>query len=52
MKIKFGLLGGEKEIMKLFLFRFKRRAKRNFFENLSKIIHARVVEIVEQVLQK
>jgi cell division protein FtsA len=28
------------------------RAKRNFIENLSKIIHARVVEIVEQVLLK
>jgi cell division protein FtsA len=28
------------------------RAKRNFFKKLVKIIHARVVEIVEQVLQK
>jgi cell division protein FtsA len=28
------------------------RDQRNFFKNLSKIIHARVVEIVEQVLQK
>jgi cell division protein FtsA len=28
------------------------REQRNFFKKLVKIIHARVVEIVEQVLQK
>jgi cell division protein FtsA len=49
--VKFGSAwpGENRDNRNCFYSRTKRKSQRNFLKNLSKIIHARVVEIVEQV---
>jgi cell division protein FtsA len=50
LKVKFGSAWpGENKDNEIYSRIKRKRTKRNFIKNLSKIIHARVVEIVEQV---